>query len=254
MIWNFYYWNLFRKIIQNYREQLKTNFSYDQHLSYLKTALVIQFICLAIWFVFFVVFGLSRFFHFSTVNLQENFIDLIWLSFPFITYILGYFAIHQLETFKATPEAVSFFDDILENTVSQKIRSNTIKKDILATETHKAVIEALAINIKTNKPFLSPKLILSELATQIKIQPHILSKAINAHYSKNFFELINGYRIEEFKRLVYHEKFQHHTLLALANKVGFNSKTALNRSFKKSTNQTPMEYFEEAQVGRKCLD
>jgi AraC-like DNA-binding protein len=244
LIWNVYYWNLFRKTIRNYREQFQTNFSYEQNLNYLNTVHILQFICLVIWLAFFIVFGVSRIRDFETVDLQENFIDLIWLSFSVITYILGYFAIHQPENFKATPQNISIFDDILESTVSQKIANSPVKQDSTFSEILLPIIEDLEKNILENKPFLNPKLTLSELAIQIKTQPHILSKSINEHYDKNFFELINGYRIEEFKTLVKQEKFQNYTLLALAYEVGFNSKTAFNRSFKKSTNQTPKEYFE----------
>ncbi len=244
LIWNVYYWNLFRKTIRNYSEQFQTNFSYEQNLNYLNTVHILQFICLVIWLAFFIVFGVSRIRGFQTVDLQENFIDLIWLSFSVITYILGYFAIHQPEMFKATPQNISIFDDILESTVSQKIANSPVKPDSTFSETLLPIIEDLEKNILENKPFLNPKLTLSELAMQIKTQPHILSKAINEHYGKNFFELINGYRIDEFKILVEQEKFQNYTLLALAYEVGFNSKTAFNRSFKKSTNQTPKEYFE----------
>lgn len=244
--WNAYYWNLFRKTIKNYQEQFQSNFSYDQNLNYLNTILVIQFICLVIWFAFFVVFGLSRLFNYETIDLQENFIDLIWLAFSMITYILGYFAIHQPETFKATPENISIFDDILESTAPKKVVDSLPKKDPNQAEVILPVIEDLEKNIAANKPYLNPKLTLSELATQIKTQPHILSKAINEHYGKNFFELINGYRIDEFKHLVEQEKFSNYTLLALAYEVGFNSKTAFNRSFKKITGQTPKEYFTAA--------
>ncbi len=243
LIWNGYYWNLFRKTIAIYKEQFQSNFSYDQNLNYLNTVLIIQFICLAIWAFFFVVFGVSRLLGFDTLDIQENFIDLIWLSFSVVTYLLGYFAISQPETFKAVPQSISILDDPLESTVAQKkvtLVEKTVDENLIV------VVESLEKNIKLNRPFLNPRLTLSELANQIKTQPHILSKAINEHYGKNFFELINGYRIEEFKRLVDEEKFQNYTLLALAYEVGFNSKTAFNRSFKKSTNQTPKEYFEEA--------
>lgn len=247
LLWNIYYWNLFRRSIQLYKEQHQTNFSFEQNLNYLNTVLIIQFACLFLWFVFFLVFGLSHLFNIETVTLQENSIDFIWLAFSVITYFLGYFAIRQPETFKAEPRNISIFDDILETPISQKIKpvanekeEEEQKQNLLPT------IEALEKNLEDNKPFHNPKLSLSELAQQINVPPHQLSKAINEHYGKNFFELINGYRIEEFKTLAGNPKYQHLTLLALAYEVGFNSKTAFNRSFKKTTGQTPKEYFDEA--------
>ncbi len=240
--WNVYYWNLYRKTINVYREQFKTNFSYEQNLSYLQTVLVIQFVCLLLWMAFFIMLFLSRLLAIDTINLQESFIDLIWLTFSVITYILGYFAISHPETFKAETAPVSIFDDILESSVSS---SQVGLKSDEPAENLMPVIEELEKNLKQNKPYTNPKLTLSELAHQINIPPHTLSKAINEHYGKNFFELINTFRIEEFKELIRQPKFHTYTLLALAYEVGFNSKTAFNRAFKKITDKTPKEYFEE---------
>ena len=59
----------------------------------------------------------------------------------------------------------------------------------------------------------------------------------------NFNDFVNSYRIEEFKRLAQQEDYQNHTLLAIAFIVGFNSKSAFNRSFKKLEDCTPREYL-----------
>ena len=86
---------------------------------------------------------------------------------------------------------------------------------------------------------------LNDLAAKLKVQPHVLSKVINDGFEKNFFDLVNTYRIEEFKRRIEDPRYKNYTLLSLAFEVGFNSKTAFNRSFKKITNQTPSDFFEQ---------
>jgi AraC-like DNA-binding protein len=242
LLWNSYYWNLFRTMIGNYKTQFETNFSYEQNLNYLNTVSYIHLVCLMLWAAFFIVFGFSRWQNWDTVNLQENFIDIIWLSFSVVSFFLGYFAIHQTETFKADPQSVSIFDDILESRVDQKI---SIEEKSTSELVNEDLIKDLEKIMLTKKPFHNSKLTLSELAKQINSQPHILSKTINEHYGKNFFDLINGYRIEEFKELIKNPAFHNYTLLAIAYEVGFNSKTAFNRSFKKATNQTPKEYFNQ---------
>lgn len=94
------------------------------------------------------------------------------------------------------------------------------------------------------KPFLNPNLTLNDLATLIKTPSHNVSKVIREGYQKNFFDFINWYRIEEFKNYVNLPKYQNYTLLGIAFEVGFNSKTAFNRAFKKMTGQTPSEYYQ----------
>lgn len=243
LCWNSYYWNLFRSMIQNYKRQFETNFSYEQNLSYLNTVLYIHLICLLLWAAFFAVFAISRWQNWETVNLQENFIDVIWLSFSVVSFFLGYFAIHQAETFKADPQSVSIFDDILESRVAEKVPIEHIEDKNTADEVMQELIRDLEAAMLEKKLFHNPKLTLSELAKQINSQPHVLSKVINEYYEKNFFDFINSYRIAEFKKLIQDPQFHNYTLLALAYEVGFNSKTAFNRSFKKATNQTPKEYF-----------
>jgi AraC-like DNA-binding protein len=73
--------------------------------------------------------------------------------------------------------------------------------------------------------------------------PHVLSRVINDGFGKNFFDFINTYRIEEFKRRADDPHYKNFTLLGIAYEVGFNSKSAFNRSFKKITGQTPREHF-----------
>ena len=84
---------------------------------------------------------------------------------------------------------------------------------------------------------------LKELAGMVNTSLHSLSRVINEGYQMNFNDFINSYRIAEFKRLVKEEKYKNHTLLAIAFIVGFSSKSAFNRSFKKLENCTPREYL-----------
>nr|WP_246440606.1 helix-turn-helix domain-containing protein [Rhabdobacter roseus] len=77
----------------------------------------------------------------------------------------------------------------------------------------------------------------------IDAQVHHLSQVINEKEQKNFYDLINGWRIEEFLKEVKSEKNKKYTLLAIAYDCGFNSKASFNRNFKKYTGKTPTEYL-----------
>ncbi|HYG18267.1 MAG TPA: helix-turn-helix domain-containing protein [Ohtaekwangia sp.] len=93
------------------------------------------------------------------------------------------------------------------------------------------------------KPYKNPELNISDLAELVGTKPHVLSRVINDTYHRNFRDFVNAYRIEEFIRLADTRKFRHFTFLALAQEVGFNSKSTFNLAFKKLTHLSPSAYF-----------
>ena len=60
---------------------------------------------------------------------------------------------------------------------------------------------------------------------------------------KNYYDYLNDYRIEEFKRLVDKDEYSKYTLTALAELCGFSSRTSFFRYFKKVIGITPNEYI-----------
>ncbi|NNG10205.1 MAG: helix-turn-helix transcriptional regulator [Arenibacter sp.] len=53
---------------------------------------------------------------------------------------------------------------------------------------------------------------------------------------------LNYLRVEEFKRLLKDPNNEAYTMMYLAEKSGFSSKTSFYRVFKAVTNRTPSEY------------
>ncbi|MDX1284379.1 MAG: helix-turn-helix domain-containing protein, partial [Draconibacterium sp.] len=108
--------------------------------------------------------------------------------------------------------------------------------------------EAVGIMKKMNswmekeKPYVDGNLSLADFAEKFEIPGYILSEVLNRLLKQNFYEYVNNYRIEEFKRLVQDPKNKNIKLLNIAFDVGFNSKTTFNTSFKKFTGKTPSEY------------
>lgn len=104
-------------------------------------------------------------------------------------------------------------------------------------------IERLTIVMREQKPYKNPELSVSDLAEIMNIKAHVLSRGINDHFHRNFRDFVNGFRIEEFIALAEKKEFKHYTFLALAQEVGFNSKSTFNLAFKKVTDMSPREYF-----------
>ena len=102
--------------------------------------------------------------------------------------------------------------------------------------------------METHKPYLNPDLKIYDLAEMLEIAPNKLSRQINLDEGVNFYTFINNYRVEEFKKRVASNDFEHQTLLGIALDVGFNSKSSFNRIFKNVTQQTPSEFYREKKV------
>ncbi|MEM1135126.1 MAG: AraC family transcriptional regulator [Bacteroidota bacterium] len=93
------------------------------------------------------------------------------------------------------------------------------------------------------KVFLDPDLTLDSLGNRLDMKSTELSNFINNNLGKNFNDFINGYRVEEVKRLMENPSTDPQaTIMELAYKAGFNSKASFNRIFKQFTQMTPSQY------------
>ncbi|MEL6256529.1 MAG: helix-turn-helix domain-containing protein [Bacteroidota bacterium] len=76
----------------------------------------------------------------------------------------------------------------------------------------------------------------------MKLSNGYLSQIINQKEGKNFFDFINGYRVEEVKRNLADPNFDHFSILGIGLEAGFKSKSTFNAVFKKMTGHTPTAY------------
>jgi AraC-like DNA-binding protein len=93
------------------------------------------------------------------------------------------------------------------------------------------------------KPFTDPELTLNDLSEKLAVHPNILSQVINSQEGKNFYDLVNAGRVDEFIRRISESGVEQYTLLSIAFDCGFNSKASFNRNFKKYKGVTPSEYL-----------
>jgi AraC-like DNA-binding protein len=242
IIWNLIQWNRFRKILHIYIEKSKISSSFEENLSYLNLNQIIYLTCIILGFIAMLIFLIGFIMDEDLTLLSSQIVDLIWFVFAASPFFLGYYAIHQPEIFKISQKhnVMDSESEIDLNTPIQR-ENNYIQenKDIIKDELAEKIIEIMV----QSKPYLNPKLTLNELANQLNVSPHVMSKTLNDSFQKNFFDFINTYRTEAFKEKLDDPKFQNYTFLAVAFEAGFNSKTAFNRSFKRVTGQSPSEYL-----------
>jgi AraC-like DNA-binding protein len=245
LLFNLYYWTASNRALKSYKENYENSNSYEQNFQYLSTVLFIQAICLFAWGATSIIAIVSSWLGQDVFNFLEFSIETMWIIFSMITFFLGYFAIHEPDLFRV-PEMVNQLTPIVPLSISNGIdqgKLGSAEREDDTIENLEEEMGRVALYMSAQKPYINSKLNLVELSHHLKLPPYLLSKIINVGFKRNFFDFVNGYRVEEFKRRVEDAQFRHYSLLSIAFEVGFNSKTAFNRSFKKITNQTPSSYF-----------
>lgn len=97
--------------------------------------------------------------------------------------------------------------------------------------------------MENEKWYLKSELTIQDVAEQLKTNKQYISEVINRSFRKNFYDFVNDYRIEEFKKLIAQPGSERMNILGLAYEAGFNSKATFNAVFKKKTGVTPSEFI-----------
>lgn len=136
------------------------------------------------------------------------------------------------------------FIELCYNTLGQTERAlNSKKKEYDLALRYQCIIESLENKMNETKPYLDSELNLQKLSSASGIKKELLSEALNSSIQQNFFEYINSYRIEEFKRRCALNNSKKLSILGLAYDCGFNSKTAFYRAFNKFEGMSPTAYI-----------
>lgn len=114
------------------------------------------------------------------------------------------------------------------------------------------IMEGLATVMTTPDAVCSPDCTVARLAGHVGCSPKYLSQIINEEYGCNFNTFINGYRIREAaRRLTAGGEWSRFTIEAIANSVGFRSRSTFVSLFKQTTGLTPSEYRKRGQQAQK---
>lgn len=120
----------------------------------------------------------------------------------------------------------------------QKYASNVLSRNE-AREIGRKVEDVM----ENEKPYLQTDLKVADLAAMVGISSHKLSQFFSQHKGHTFYDYVNKYRVQEFKRLVKDEKNRSLTLSAMAEKAGFSSRASFFRHFKNIEGISPGEYL-----------
>jgi AraC-like DNA-binding protein len=176
-----------------------------------------------------------------TYNFSAETMLLIPLCFSIIVYVAGYLALKHPEALTKHSEALTKHSEAL-TVVDSSPPLKKYEKSNLTPQRAEAYLKRLLQLMETEKPYREGDLTLQKLAERLSIPVNHLSQIVNELLGQNFFDFINSYRVKEAQMLLVDPAKRHYTVIAIAEEVGFSSKSAFNAVFKKHVNMTPSEF------------
>lgn len=125
----------------------------------------------------------------------------------------------------------------------QPVIEEKYRKSNVTEEECRRLTGELEFLMQRDRLYVNPNLKIADLAAILNVSTYTLSYLFNQYLDKNYYDYLNDYRIEEFKRLVGKDEYSKYTLTALAELCGFSSRTSFFRYFKKVIGITPNEYI-----------
>ncbi len=219
-------------LTKRFQQELLDNYSDLSQLNLDKASFILKLFVLVLMLA--IIVFVSMYFwplNFVVVN------NLIGLAFAILIYALAYTSWNRpilMEELVIRPHDAS---QELER-LAKKGRSNYN----LQVEINEGLARRLKELLEIKQIYLQSELSLSQLSLELGVPAYQVSEVISRHYQETFFDLINRHRIEEIKRRLNNEVYNHLSILGIAMDCGFNSKSSFNTAFKKFTGMTPSEY------------
>jgi AraC-like DNA-binding protein len=116
------------------------------------------------------------------------------------------------------------------------------RKSAVSSEQSRAILDEIRTLLRREPLYRDNRLTLPQLSEWVGLSANYVSQAINEAGGVNFFDFVNGYRIEEARHLLTTPGERNPNILEIAHQCGFNSKTAFYAAFRKHTGTTPTQY------------
>jgi AraC-like DNA-binding protein len=184
-------------------------------------------------------FGVIATIFFGKMNIYHDFFDVVFLIYVITIYVISYKTLLQPELFKYVREIDFKLPGKFNNKQPFTDQNNTDYEDTVVND----IYQKLSLYLEEEKPYLNPELKLRNLVDDLNFTRHQLSNVINTKFGKNFYELINDYRLKETIAKFDSNEFSNHTIESIAYSCGFNSKATFHRIFKKNMGTTPTSYL-----------
>lgn len=131
---------------------------------------------------------------------------------------------------------------IIQKNYLQKAGHVKYSTTSISEEKSQLLLKKLYKIIQEDQQYKNPSITLKSLSETLHISTQALSMIINQNMKTNFNGFINKYRIDEAKKLLKSEAYQHKKIASIAFEVGFNSISSFNSAFKTLTKTTPAKF------------
>ncbi|PJZ68798.1 AraC family transcriptional regulator [Leptospira perolatii] len=231
------------------RNSIIKNAASERKLSGLTALLTLGFLhqtfyCLYLWMLFRRVFKeveihLSKFVYLILINVFAS-VEFSWLGFflmdnRILAIGASFITLGSASIFLFSSRYPNFFVSL-----KSELRQRRYERTQLGGIDLNAVQIRLKEFMEEERIYQEETLKIQDLAQKLLISPHQLSRVLNETYGRNFNEFVNGYRIEEAKKLLLADEAR--TVLSIGYEVGFNSKSTFNAQFLRITGKTPVEW------------
>ncbi len=223
------YFSICAKEVYQYTKDIK---EVDSDLAATKSVFLTRFITI-FWVLTFITIGLYIFIDTLTVE----YIALPIVISTIYLFIL-YYAFHYNAVFTEASYQLHVKKGIDRNIAVLQETSDAEK--ITYPETLPGAIELL---LEHESVFKNAEINLQNFAEQLNTPAYQVSKAINHGLNTNFYDLINKKRVEASQKLLAEIQENNLTVEGIAYEVGFNSRTAFYRAFKKYTGKNPSDFI-----------
>ena len=183
---------------------------------------------------------LIRYFQlFSAVLIGLTLMLLRWLNANFFFYQLEYILLLFYALFIFSLVAMSLrFSHYFGMISNDQYGHDRKDEEELAT-----LFNQFITHFEKEKPYLSPKLSLAELAKTTQLTENQLSQIFTRYLKSSFYQFINEYRLKEFECQLTRKGTKQYTIMALAECAGFASKATFYKVFKAHYDMTPTEFI-----------
>lgn len=165
----------------------------------------------------------------STGN--ENMLVPAYLFLSIVFFIVSYIANHKRDL-----EKEEFYEKISTNHLSDlKLKRSDIS-------TPEVLAEQLNSYFEKEKPYLNPKLKITDVSRKLNSNRTYISALIKDNYQTNFSRFVNSWRVKQAEELLKSQKHFNYTTRSIAEQSGFNNYNTFVKAFREEFHTTPASY------------